>query len=290
MTEPADSRPNTPRQQQGDGFSVVPGPSRRLQRERPFSVEPDPMWNSIREINPYMRLAAPAPPPPYLPPPAYADEDRVPHVGPQTSSQAVQRLSPAPLPLVCPPSASEEEEEEEVDASLSSRAAGERRSIADHNRPSSPSSNGTVASDDEDASRHGSGDGQAAEDAEPPPTRLSEKVRGKKRMRDEDDGDNPLEEEGSSRGPSWRRHIEGDNPLGEGSSRDPSSGRHRKRQKQEDRTIKFNLDPLKIDDGFALAYLSIGGFSSPQPDSMRRRHVEKLKAMQKMFCGGRDLH
>ncbi len=72
-TEHADSRPTTPRQQLGDGFGVVPGPSRRLQRERPFSVAPDPMWNSSREIQPYERLATCVPPPPYVLPPTYAE-------------------------------------------------------------------------------------------------------------------------------------------------------------------------------------------------------------------------
>ena len=75
-TEHADSRPTTaPRQQLGDGFSVVPGHSRLLQRERPFSVAPDPMWNSSREIQPYDTLATThaQPPPPYVLPPTYAE-------------------------------------------------------------------------------------------------------------------------------------------------------------------------------------------------------------------------
>ena len=52
----------------------MPGHSRRLQRERPFSIAPDPMWNSSREIRPYESFAAAhAPPPPYVPPPTYAE-------------------------------------------------------------------------------------------------------------------------------------------------------------------------------------------------------------------------
>ena len=47
---PATQRALNPPLSPREGFSVVPGPSRRLQHERPFTVQLDPMWNSTQSI------------------------------------------------------------------------------------------------------------------------------------------------------------------------------------------------------------------------------------------------
>jgi hypothetical protein len=96
-TEHTDSRPATPVQELGDEFGVVPGPSRRLQREHPFSVAPDPMWNSTREILPDARLAIQAPPPPYVLPPTYTEV--VPPGQIETVEQVVH-LEPHPVEAI----------------------------------------------------------------------------------------------------------------------------------------------------------------------------------------------
>jgi hypothetical protein len=77
----------------------VPGPSRRLQRERPFSVAPDPMWNSSREIRPQESLAAThAPPPPYVLPPTYAEV--VPPRQIESVVQVVHSAGPSPVEII----------------------------------------------------------------------------------------------------------------------------------------------------------------------------------------------
>ena len=159
-TEHADSRPTTPRQQHlGDGFSVVPGPSRRLQRERPFSVAPDPMWNSSREIQPGEYLATQAPPPPYVLPPNYTE--MVPPGQIEAVEQVVHPGPSFPVEVI------------EIDPSTLHIAAS-----------------GDEAAENSTCSENETGDvgGPGGEDnPKNDESQLSENARGKKRMRDDDD-------------------------------------------------------------------------------------------------------
>lgn len=307
-TEPADSRPTTPNQQLGDGFSVVPGPSRRLQRERPFSVAPDPMWNSSREINPFERLAAPAPPPPYVPPPTY--DEAVPidiEIEPETLQVPTLTVQHASVSSnVIPPAPAEEEEvaassnaatdtstsagtsgtddsvnnvpPSSVATSLPSAAAtGHLGNIADdtNNNPSSsliPSTGpvGNLPASEVEADHDDPDLG--------PSPQLSEKARGKKRMREEDytsDEDNEALEsllgEGSSSGSGHHLNSSG---------RD--EGPDRKRMKMDTR---ISTDQLVVDrDVLMVARMGLVKELTPKE---RRRQAERLKDIEKLVRIGR---
>jgi hypothetical protein len=302
-TEPADSRPTTPTQELGDGFTVVPGPSRRLQRERPFSVAPDPMWNSSREINPFERLAAPAPPPPYVPPPTY--DEAVPieiEIEPETlqaPTLTVQHVSVSSS--VIPPAPAEEEEVEASSNAVANTSTSTSTSNTDdspNNAPPSPvvSSlpSATAGHLDNDAGLSSLSlipstgpvedslvSGVEADHDDPdlsPSPQLSEKARGKKRMREEDytsDEENQALEsllgEGCSSG-------SGHNPGSSGRDQEPD----RKRMKMDTR---ISTDQLVVDrDVLMAARMGLVEELTPRE---RRRQVEKLKAIEKLFRSGR---
>ena len=297
-TEPADSRPTTPRQQLGDGFSVVPGPSRRLQRERPFSVAPDPMWNSSREIQLDEPLATGPPPPPYVQtrnvlPPTYAE------VVPLRQYEAVETIEIEPSTLRSPtldvrhvsvssrvipdvPVTEEDEEEEANDNSSPSlnpswtfppttqapnpTASEDRADEVAENSSSSENETGDVGSSDE----HPKGESE-----------LSEKARGKKRMRDEDDEYDESE---------TLAHLLGDvgSSSGSGSytSSDCDGQPDRKRTKTDtDTDSGINTDPLEVDPS-VLIVARMGIFNT-LTDVEGCRQVKKLKEIEKLYRSGR---
>ena len=299
-TEPADSRPSTPRQQElGDGFGVVPGPSHRLQRERPFSVAPDPMWNSTREINPFERLAGPAPPPPYVSPPMYAEvvpvdiDTGTATAAPTLTVQIAHESSSALQPAV-------EEEEVEVTLSTNFTASTSTTSTDDTSISSLPSpvasphpsaatgdlSNGAVDANSRPsspiASTSTAGDlsisGVGAVHDDPDlaqPSQLSEKARGKKRVRELDDMLADDEEE------ALERLL-----LGEGSSGTSSrDGEPDRKRIKTDTTI--NTDRLLNLSPAAVLFARVGLAERLTPDE-HRRQTEKLKAIQKLYRSGRD--
>jgi hypothetical protein len=237
-TEHADSRPTTPRQQQlGDGFSVVPGPSRRLQRERPFSVAPDPMWNSSREIQPDERLATQAPPPPYVLPPSYAE---------MVPPGQIDAVHPEPLPV----------EVIEIDPSAFSRAASE----------------------DEAADIGGSGSDANPKNDE---SQLSEKARGKKRMREEDENENDDSELGGdcSSGSSSGTRT---------SDRDGQPDRKRLKTGRDTTDTRFSTDRLEgVDDEILIA--ARAGLVETLTDVESFRQVKKLKEIEKLHRIARRL-
>ncbi|KAI9458537.1 hypothetical protein F5148DRAFT_1287362 [Russula earlei] len=244
-TEPVASRPSSPRQHLGDAFGVVPRPSHSLQRERPWNEPPDPMWNTMKAIDPETSIAAPAPPPPYERVPDY-EEQNPPAVA-------------CPVPLVRAPSAPEEGEEELAAALLSLRAAGKRRSSVDDEVDAdgplpSGSSSDTKTGDDGDLGSS---------------LQVSEKARGKKRMRDDD---HASDEEGPSGDPSEERG---------------GAGGGRKRQKMDTR---INTDRLVLDENVTM--IARLGLVEQPPLRQRAWGAQKLKSMQRMFrgCGCRDSH
>lgn len=318
-TEPADSRPTTPRQLQlGDGFSVVPGPSRRLQRERPFSVAPDPMWNSAREINPFETLAAPAPPPPYVSPPTYAevvpeelnDTEAAERIDMETATLQAPTLTvlhPSVLSSILPPAAVEEEE---VEASLSANATTSTNTSTSTgstddslisglptpvaSSPPSPAP-GNLSNGGDDASSGPSSpiastspaanlavsEVEAVHDDQglEPSSQLSEKARGKKRMREEDYTSDEEDE-------ALERLL-----LGEGGSgHNPStSGRDGQPDRKRIKTdTRINTDRLEVDEDILM--LARMGLVEELTPLQRRRQNEKLKAIQKLYRSGRDSH
>ena len=310
-TEPADSRPTTPNQELGDGFSVVPGPSRRLQRERPFSVAPDPMWNSSREINPFERLAAPAPPPPYVSPPTY--DEAIPivvEIEPETLQAPTLTVQHASVSSnVIPPAPAEEEEVEassNAAADTSTNASTSGTDDSPNNVPPSsvatslPSATAShLANDADDASNnpsssfsslipstgpvgnHPASEVEADHDGpdQGPSPQLSEKARGKKRMREEDytsDEENEALERLLGEGCS----------SGSGHNLD-SSGREegpdRKRMKMDTRV---STDQLVVDRDVVM--VARMGLVKELTFKERRRQAEKLKDIEKLVRSGRS--
>ena len=272
-TEHADSRPTTPRQQLGDGFSVVPGPSRRLQRERPFSVAPDPMWNSSREIQPDERLATQAPPPPYVLPPNYAEVGEI---------EAVEEVvHPEHLPvetIEIDPSTLEEVHNNHPSHSfgpswafLSTNTQAENPAASEHDAAENPTSYENETGDV-------GGAGEENLNVEP---QLSEKARGKKRMREEDETDDSeaLEEDLLGRGCS----------SGSGTSSDRDGQPDRKRMKMGTDTTdtRVNTDRLEVDES-VLIVARMGLFET-LTDVESCRQVKKLKEIEKLYRSGRLL-
>jgi hypothetical protein len=336
-TEHADSRPTTPRQQLGDGFSVVPGPSRRLQRERPFSVAPDPMWNSSREIQPGESLGTHAPPPPYVLPPTYAEvvppgqvenvaealhlepfpvetieiepstldvrevsvsSDIIPHV-PMTEEEAQNTPSYAFGPSwtfqsstqAQNPIASEDEADEEVDSDGPDPHVGSQVTTSTNDARGDPSHSldpvpllWTAEAENSTTSGNETGDVGSGDEDPNAQSQLSEKARGKKRMREEDyssdekDDSETLEELfGGSSGSG------GCNPS---SSGDGDGQPDRKRIKTDtDTHTRISTDPLEVDEP-VLMVARMGLFDT-LTDVESSRQVKKLKEIQRLYRSGR---
>jgi hypothetical protein len=324
-TEHADSRPTTPRQQLGDGFSVVPGPSRRLQRERPFSVAPDPMWNSSREIQPGERLATHAPPPPYVLPPTYAEV--VPPGQVETVAEVVH-LEPFPVETIeiepstldvrevsissniiprvpvteeeaqnTPsyafgpswsflsstqaqnPITSEDEADEEVVGSQVTTGTDDAHGDPSHSLDPVPS---LWAAGAENSTTSGNETGDVGSGDENPnaQSQLSEKARGKKRMREEDyssdekDDSETLEElfGGSS-------SSGGCNPSNSG---DGDGQPDRKRIKTDtDTHTRISTDPLEVDESVSM--VARMGLFETLTDVESCRQVKKLKEIERLY-------
>ena len=274
-TEHADSRPTTPRQLLGDGFSVVPGPSRRLQRERPFSVAPDPMWNSSREIRPYERLATHAPPPPYVLPPTYAETD------PPGQIEPVEEVViPEPYPVetieiepstLQPPTLGVRNVS--VSSTVIPRVPVDEEEV--HDKPSytfGPSWNfSSIAPQVEISTTSENETGDVDVGSE-----LSEKARGKKRMREEDYS---LDEKDDS---EVLEH------LGEGcSGGNTRNGQpDRKRVKTETDT-RISTDPLEVDT--TVLIVARHGIFETLTDVQSWFQVKKLKEIEKLHRAGRHL-
>lgn len=331
-TEHADSRPTTPRQQLGDGFGVVPGPSRRLQRERPFSVAPDPMWNSSREIQPGECLATHAPPPPYVLPPNYAEVvppgqietvAEVVHLEPlpvetieiepstlQSPTLDVREVSSNVIPHVpvteeeahnTPsfafgpswsflsttqarnPTASEDEVDEEVDSTSTDDAHGDPSHSLDpvpllwaaeaENSTTSGNETGDVGSGDENPNVQ---------------SQLSEKARGKKRMREEDyssdekDDSETLEE---LLGGSGCSSSGGCNPSSSGNSSGDDDGQPDRKRIKTDTDTRISTDQLEVDEPILM--VARMGLFETLTDVESCRQVKKLKEIERLYRSGR---
>jgi hypothetical protein len=361
-TEHADSRPTTPSQQLGDGFSVVPGPSRRLQRERPFSVAPDPMWNSSREIRPYETLATPAPPPPYVLPPTYAEVvppgqieartveevvrletfptvetieiepstlqsstlevrevsvtsntiPRVPVTEEEANSVASYRFGPswnflsstrpsrAKMGIVIDPTvahvpnltASEDEagevgsgsdDEDPNPYSGSQVTTSANDAHGDHPHSLDPAILWEFEAENSTASGNETGDVGSGDESPNAQSQLSEKARGKKRMREEDyssDEKDDLE--------TMEVLIGG--CSGSGSSGRTSSDRDgqpdRKRMKTDkDTDTRISTDPLEVDDSVLI--VARAGIFAKLSDEESCHQVKKLKQIERLYRSGR---
>lgn len=213
-------------QQLGGGSSVVPGPSRRLQRERPFSVTPDPMWNSSREILTYGGLAT-------CPPPTYT-EMVVP------SSERVETVVIKPSTLQSPILDVRE-------VSVIPRVPmteGEEEVVTQHNNPPyllGPSTTrlaqnqNLTASDDDDET----------DDSSNVESQLGETARGKKRTREEEySPDDKDESEALERpfGEDCSSGSGGCNSNGTGTSSDRDGQPDRKRMKTRMGLVKTLTD------------------------------------------------
>jgi hypothetical protein len=332
-TEHADSRPTTPSQELGDGFSVVPGRSRRLQRERPFSVAPDPMWNSSRDIQPGDRLAARAPPPPYVLPPTYAE------VVPSGQNEAVETIEIEPSTLqsltldVREVSVSSDNilrlpvTEEEAhntpshtfgpDWAFNRRARNPRKPTTsedeadeqvnsdDENPDTHIGSQVTTNTDDAPGGSSHSLDPVAllsADEAENPTTsenatgdvvsgeedpnvrsQLSEKARGKKRMRDEDyssDERDAAETLGELFGGSSGSSSGGCNP---GSSSNDREGQpdHKRMKTDTDTDTRVSTDQLEVDEPILM--VARMGLFETLTDAESCGQVKKLKEIEKLY-------
>ncbi len=315
-TEHADSRHATPRQQMGDGFSVVPGHSRRLQRERPFSVAPDPMWNSSQEIRPYEPLATGPPPPPYVCPPTYAEvalaerietiEEVVPtsqehietiEIHPASLQPSTLNVQDVSVSSSVIPRAAVAAEEAEVEVSLSSNAPnGTSHALGPSwtfygDSSSTPVDDPYASGDEAD-----SGDDENelptvseaveflrdSEDTNPPAeSELSEKARGKKRMRDEDydEDQTPDLGEGCSSGSGG-----GCGPSTSSCrDRDNDGEPDRKRMKTDkDRDTRINTDRLEGVDPGVLIVARAGLVEVPTNEECFR-HAKKLKEIEKLY-------
>jgi hypothetical protein len=233
------------------------------------------MWNSSREINPFERLAAPAPPPPYVSPPTYAEIEPAEHIEMETETVlrsptlTVRHVSLSSSAL--PPAVVEEEEE--VATSLSSNAVATTSSIT-----TTSAEGGNLTASEDDAT-------QDDPDLGPSP-QLSEKARGKKRMREEE------EEEENELTSDEEDELVLEDLFGEGSGsgQNPNtSGRDdgepdRKRTKTD---IAISTDRLEGIDADVLMVARMG-LAEEMTDLERRRQLEKLKAIQKLYRSGRD--
>ena len=347
-TEHADSRPTTPRQQQlGDGFNVVPGPSRRLQRERPFSVAPDPMWNSSLDIQPHEPLATQAPPPPYVLPPTYTEVvppgqmevvEEVVH--PEFFPAAVEIIEIEPSTLQSPtldvqevsissntiprvPATDEEvqnapsytfgpswtflpnpQAQNTADSEVDTGVEVDFDSDDEHPDPYVGPQVAT-STDDEDGDPSDSldpsilwaevsadledeaGDHVGSGDENPnPESQLSEKARGKKRMREEDYSSDEKDEL------ETMEDLLGGGSSGSGSSSRTSSDRDgqpdRKRVKTDadsDADTRINTDRLEVDDS-VLMVARMGLFET-LTDAESCRQVKKLKEIERLYRSGR---
>jgi hypothetical protein len=223
-------------------------------------MQPDPMWNSTRAIDPFLQLAAPPPPPPYVEPPAYTTEDPVPLAAESQIEAATLTAERASTP----PSESEAEVEIAIFADPSTN------NIVD-NTPRTPSPLPSPIATISMAGISGPLEGENDLDAGAS-AQLSERARGKKRM---------LEEDYSS---DEDENDENDDPFVEGSSSSSGSrldGSDRKRKKTDTRinTDRLDLSPC----GWGTQRTSLVDKLYSLTD--RRRHAEKLKSMQRLYRG-----
>ena len=214
--------------------------------------------NSSLSINPFLRLAAPPPPPPYTLPPAYTTEDPAPRTESQAATLTAERASPPRSSVPRP------------DSEAVAEVSAETRRIddpADNPLPTpspSPPSTATTSAADNASASEGADDLDTA-----PSSELSEKARGKKRMREEDSS-SPDEDE--------------DDPFAAaGSNSSGRDGRSRKRQKTDTRisTDRLDLSPGRTQGN----HTSFMDKLLTMTD--RRRNVEKLKYIEKVYRGGR---
>jgi hypothetical protein len=262
------------------------------------------MWNSTRTINPFLHLAAPPPPPPYVEPPAYATEDPAtlsaesqqaqgttltaeltsppPSVHPpatedsatlsaesQTQGSNLTAELTSPPPSVHPPAT-----EDPATLSAESQAQGttlipERTSPPPSFHPPASEaeveavvSAGPSASSSDSYSLDGGDDPDAGTSL-----RLSEKARGKKRMREEDYSSDEDEND------------ENDDPFVEGGSRRGGSGHRRKKRDTRISTDRLDMSP----DGWQVPILTF--MDDLYTLSDRRRSTEKLKSIQRLYRG-----
>jgi len=232
------------------------------------------MWNSSREINPYDRLAAPAPPPPYVSPPTYAEVVPAERIDMETETVR------APTLLVRHAS---------VSSSVLSPALVEEEEVA----TSSPSSDAAASTSTGTGTTDGNLTASEVEaeathddpDLGPSP-QLSEKARGKKRMREDSEEEHTSDEEDEAL-------LE--NLLGEGSSSSgsghipntngPDDGRpDRKRMRTDTRISTDRLLDVDAD----VVMVARMGLVDELTYVERRRQAEKLKAIQKLYRSGRD--
>jgi hypothetical protein len=343
-TEHADSRPTTPRQQLGDGFSVVPGPSRRLQRERPFSVAPDPMWNSSREIQPHDTLATHAPPPPYVLPPTYAEVVPPGQIGAveevirsesfpveiieiepstlQSPTLAVREVSissnaitPVPVTeegahnnpswsfgpswtsmsstqaqnLTASEDAAEEADPDDEDPNPYIGSQVTTSTDDAHSEPSHPLDPSAVLWAEEagnsTTSENETGDVGSGDENPNVESQLSEKARGKKRMREEDYS---LDEKDDSE--TLEVLLGGGCSGGSSISSDRDGQPDRKRMKTDtarDTALdtRISTDRLEVDAPFSM--VACRGLFETLTDTESCRQVKKLKEIEKLYRSGR---
>ena len=245
-----------PRKQRlGGGSSVVPGPSRRLQRERPFSVAPDPMWNSSREILPYGGLATRSRPPR----PTYTEV-----VVPPSGRIETVEIEPSTLRS---PSLDVRE------VYVIPRVPGVTEEVAQHNDPPyslSPSTTrqahnqNTTASEDHDH--------DLIDDNPNVKSRLGETARGKKRTREEDYSPDEKDESETLEYPLGEDCSSGSggrNPNSAGTGTGTSSDRDGQPDRKRMKTRMGLVETLT--------------------DAESWRPVKKLKNIVKLYRGGRLL-
>jgi hypothetical protein len=209
------------------------------------------MWNSSREIRPYELLATHAPPPPYVLPPTYAE------VIPPGQIEAVEEVVRSePFPAV---------ETVEIEPSTLQSPALDLREVSD-----SPTIVPQVPVTEEEA--HGNPNVES---------QLSEKARGKKRMREEDYSSDEKDDSETT-----------EDLLGRcgSSSRTTGSGDRdgqpdRKRMKTDTDTDTRISTELEV-DGEVLIVARRGIFET-LTDEESCRQVKKLKEIEKLYRSGR---
>lgn len=341
-TEHADSRPTTPSQQLGDGFSVVPGPSRRLQRERPFSVPADPMWNSSRDIQPGESLGTHPPPPPYVLPPTYAEvvpsgqneAVEVIEIQPSTPQSPTLIVQEVSLPSNNIPHLPVTEQEARNTPSYqygpdwafnSPRARkprnpttsgnGANEEIHSHVEGPDPHIGGSQVTTNTDSapgdpshsldpvapmpaepaetsttSENETGDvGSSSEENPNVGSQLSERARGKKRMREEDyssDERDAAETLGELLGAGSSGGCDPSSSSSSGSDREGQPDRKRMKT-DKDTDTRFSTDPLEVDEPALM--MARMGFFETLTDAESFLQVRKLKELEKLYRCGRLL-
>jgi hypothetical protein len=163
-------------------------------------------------------------------------------------------------------------EEEEAATSLSSNAVATTSSITS----TSAVAGNLTASEDE--ATH-------ADPDQGPSPQLSEKARGKKRMREDSEEERTSDEEDEA----LLENLLGEGGSGSGHHNPNTSGRDdgrpdRKRVKTDTRISTDRLEDVDAD----VLMVARMGLVEELTDLERRRQIEKLKAIQKLYRSGRD--